>query len=295
MAAEATTVTARSRAVGGGRSQVIDVLWYVMLGAMAVIFLFPFFWTISSSLKSPFELYLFPPVWIPSELNWWNYTRVLEKVPFLGWIFNSVWVVVLATSGIVLTSSLAAYAFARFTFRGRDLVFLATLGTMMLPSQVTLIPQFVLFHQLGWINSLLPLWVPFWFGGTAFDIFLIRQFLMTLPRDLDEAARIDGAGDFRVLWQVLLPLCKPVLATVAVISFIARWNDFIEPMIYINSAELFTVAVGLNFFRSVPESGIPLDHLLMAASVMTTLPCIVLFFLAQRFFVQGIVLSGIKG
>lgn len=295
MATEAPVIRSRRSLSTARHRRVVDVLWYAMLGLMAVIFIFPFFWTISSSLKSPFELYLFPPAWVPTVPQWQNYTRVLEKVPFLGWIYNSLWVVALATSGIVITSSLAAYSFARFNFRGRDLIFMITLGTMMLPSQVTLIPQFVLFHQLGWINSLLPLWVPFWFGGTAFDIFLIRQFLMTLPRELDEAALIDGANDFRILWQVLLPLCKPVLATVAVISFIARWNDFIEPMIYISSAELFTVAVGLNYFRSVPESGIPLDHLLMAASVMTTLPCIVLFFLAQRFFVQGIVLSGIKG
>lgn len=273
----------------------VDVLWYAMLSVMAFIFIFPFFWTISTSLKSPLELYLFPPVWIPTDPQWWNYSRVLEKVPFVDWIINSLWVVALATVGILITSSLAAYAFARFDFRGRNAVFVITLGTMMLPAQVTLIPQFVLFHELGWINSLRPLWIPYWFGGTAFDIFLIRQFLMTLPRDLDEAALIDGASDFRILWQVLLPLCKPVLATVAVISFIARWNDFVEPLIYLNSAEKFTLAVGLNYFRSVPESGIPMDHLLMAASVMTIVPCIVLFFLAQRFFVQGIVLSGIKG
>jgi multiple sugar transport system permease protein len=188
-----------------------------------------------------------------------------------------------------------AYSFARFEYRGRDLLFLVTLGTMMLPAQVTLIPQFVLFQKLGWINTLYPLWVPAWFGGSAFSIFLLRQFILALPRDLDEAALIDGAGYVRIYWSILMPLCGPALATLAVLTFIASWNDFVGPLIYLNSRETFTLAVGLNYFQSVPERGVPLQHLLMAASLMTILPCIVVFFLAQRYFTEGIVLSGIKG
>jgi multiple sugar transport system permease protein len=271
------------------------ILYATMIG-LGFIFMFPFFWTVSSSLKEPWELYTFPPTWFPAELQWQNYTRVLEKVPFMMWALNSVIVVVLSTVGTVLSASIVAYSFARFRYRGREIIFLITLATMMLPAQVTLIPQFILFYKLGWINTLLPLWIPSWFGGGAFAIFLFRQFIMSLPRELDEAAIIDGASYPRIFWSILLPLCKPVLATVAVISFIAGWNDFVSPLIYLNSPDKFTLAVGLNYFKGVPEtSGLPLEHLLMAASVMVILPVLIIFFAAQRYFVQGIVLSGIKG
>jgi multiple sugar transport system permease protein len=272
------------------------ILLYAAMVLLGILFIFPFFWTVSSSLKEVWELHTFPPTWFPAVPQWQNYSRVLEKVPFLLWAWNSVFVVILSTVGSVLSASIVAYSFARFRYRGRDLIFLITLGTMMLPAQVTLIPQFVLFHKLGWINTLKPLWIPAWFGGGAFAIFLFRQFIMSLPRELDEAAIIDGASYPRIFWSVLLPLCKPVLATVAVISFIAGWNDFVNPLIYLSSPEKFTLAVGLNYFKSVPESsGMPLEHLLMAASVMVIAPVLIIFFAAQRYFVQGIVLSGIKG
>lgn len=273
-----------------------DIVWFAILAVLAVIFFFPFFWTIASSLKSVQELFVFPPILFPAVPQWKNYTTVLQAVPFLTWTWNSFFVVITSTAGVVATASLAAYAFARFEFRGREALFIVTLGTMMLPAQVTLIPQFVLFHDLGWIDTLKPLWIPSWFGGGAFYIFLMRQFILSLPRELDEAAVIDGAGPFQILWQILLPLCQPALATVAVISVIARWGDFVEPLIYLNSPQNFTLAIGLNFFRTVPDSGgLPTDHLLMAASVMTTIPPIILFFVAQRYFVSGIVMSGIKG
>jgi multiple sugar transport system permease protein len=196
----------------------------------------------------------------------------------------------------VITASLVAYSFARFEYRGRDTLFLITLATLMIPAQVTLIPQFVLFYRLGWINTLLPLWVPLWFGGSGFAIFLMRQFFLSLPRDLDEAALIDGASYFRIFWSILMPLCKPILATLAIITLIALWGDFLGPLIYLNSPEKFTVAVGLQFFNAVPEvGGEPMKHLLMAACVLSMLPILVIFFLGQRFFVQGIVMSGIKG
>jgi multiple sugar transport system permease protein len=203
----------------------------------------------------------------------------------------------------VLSASLAGYAFARFRFRGKDTLFIITLGTMMLPAQVTLIPQFVLFHTLRWIDTLRPLWVPAWFGGGAFAIFLMRQFIMTLPRELDESAIIDGAHYGRIFWTILLPLCKPALATLAVISIMNRWNNFLSPLIYLNSEEKYTIAVGLNYFKAIPEmfkaipemGGQPMQHLLMATSVMSTAPLIVLFFSAQRYFVRGVALTGIKG
>lgn len=289
-------VPAPARSSRTGAVTLTNVVWVFLLVVLAVVFVFPFFWTVSSSLKAVSELYTFPPILFPAIPQWKNYATVVETVPFLTWMGNSFFVVILSTIGVLLSASLAGYAFARFQFRGRNLIFILTLGTMMLPAQVTLIPQFVLFHDLGWIDSLKPLWVPFWFGGGAFYIFLLRQFILSLPRELDEAAVIDGASPFGILWRILLPLCKPALATVAVVSFIGRWDDFIEPLIYLNSPQNFTLALGLNFFRTVPDSGgLPTDHLLMAASVMTTLPPIVLFFFAQRYFVSGIVLSGIKG
>jgi ABC-type glycerol-3-phosphate transport system permease component len=269
---------------------------YAVLVPLALIFLFPFFWTLASSLKAPYEILTYPPTLLPAVPRVENYARVFALAPFGQWIFNTVWVVALGTLGVVLSSSLVAYSFARFRYRGRDPIFLLTLGTLMLPAQVTLIPQYIVWSKLGLANTLYPLWLPQWFGGGAFYIFLMRQFIMTIPRELDEAATIDGAGRFRIFWGILLPLCIPALATITIISFIANWDDYLTPLIYLNSQEMYTLALGLSFFRNYPETGgLPQQHLLMAATVMTTLPPIILFFVAQRYFVQGIVLSGLKG
>jgi multiple sugar transport system permease protein len=284
-------VTRPSRSISAEQG----VLYLIAL-VLAVVFMFPFFWTVMSSLKTVQEISKFPPVWIPEVLQWNNYVRTVTIVPFALWTYNSFFVVTLSTLGTVLSASLVAYSFARFRYRGRDTIFMITLGTMMLPAQVTLIPQFILFHKLGWINTLYPLWLPAWFGGGAFAIFLLRQFILSLPKDLDEAALIDGASYFRIFWQILLPLCKAVVATIAVISFIGSWNDFVNPLIYLQLPEKFTLAVGLNYFKNQPEmGGERTQHLLMAASVMVIIPVVVLFFATQRYFVQGIVLSGIKG
>lgn len=278
------------------RRRLSRAILYLVLSILGVIFLFPFFWTVSSSLKEVWELMNFPPTWLPEVPIWANYARVVEKVPFLLWTRNTVVLVVASTVGAILSASLVAFSFARFKYRGRDLIFMITLGTMMLPAQVTMIPQYVLFNKMGWIDSLRPLWVPAWLGGGAFNIFLLRQFMMTVPMELDEAAIIDGASYPAVFRHIIFPLCGPALATVAVISFIGTWNDFQGPLIYLNSTDRFTLAIGLNYFKGVPEAGgVPMDNLLMAASIMATLPCLVLFFMAQRYFVQGIVLTGIKG
>lgn len=289
------TTTSGSQSVS--RLKVVaDTVYYVLLTVAVALFFFPFFWTVSSSLKHPAELFNFPPTMLPEVPQWGNYARVLEKVPFGLWVGNTLYVVAMGTGGAVLSASLAGYAFARFRFRGKNALFMITLGTMMLPAQVTLIPQFVLFHSLRWIDTLKPLWVPAWFGGGAFAIFLMRQFIMTLPRELDESAIIDGAHYVRIYWSILLPLCKPALATLAVISIMSRWNNFLSPLIYLNSEEKYTIAVGLNYFKAIPEmGGQPMQHLLMACSVMSTAPLIVLFFSAQRYFVRGVALTGIKG
>jgi multiple sugar transport system permease protein len=265
---------------------------------LSVVFMFPWFWTMTTSLKRPAELFIFPPIWIPERFVWDNYLEVFRQVPFGLWYWNSTIVVVLTTAGIVFSSTLVAYSFARFRWPGRDLLFAITLATIMLPVEVTLIPKYILFRELGWLNTLYPLWVPHWFGGGAFAIFLLRQFFLSLPREFDEAAKIDGANPWQVLIHVLLPLTKPVLATVAVIHAIWAWNEFLEPLIYLASPQNFTLALGLRYFDVTPgqqTAGMPTEHLLMASVVMSTIPIIAIFFLAQRYFVQGIVMSGLKG
>lgn len=286
----------RAREAARRRVDAGDVAYYAVMTLLAFVFMFPFLWTVSSSLKTPSELFEFPPPLFPRVPQLRNYGVVLATVPFAQWMLNSLLIVVMATLGTLLSASLVAYSFARFKYRGRDLIFMLTLATLMLPAQVTLIPQYILFYYMGWIDTLFPLWVPFWFGGAGFYIFLLRQFLLSIPADLDEAALIDGASYFRVWSTILLPLCKPALATVAVISFISHWNEFNTPLVYLNTESKFTVALGLNFFRNIPEmGGQPMQHLLMAASVMAIAPCLILFFSAQRYFVQGIVMSGLKG
>lgn len=274
------------------------ILLYAIVLILCVLFGFPLFWTLMSSLKTPVEMFAFPPPLLPEVPQFQNYVNALsmDRIHAVRWFWNSTFVVVLATLGTVVTASLVAYSLARFEYRGRDALFFITLATMMLPAQVTLIPQFVLFFKLGWINTLNPLWVPFWFGGGGFAIFLMRQFFLSLPRDLDEAALIDGANYLRIFWSILLPLCKPILATLAIITVIATWGDFLGPLIYLNSPEKFTISIGLHFFNGAPEvGGEPMQHLLMAVCILSMLPVIIIFFLGQRFFVQGIVMSGIKG
>ena len=279
------------------RNRLGRVLLYSVVLVFSLIFLFPFFYTLSSSLKQSWEMFVYPPILWPSIPQLRNYVRIFEVVPFGTWLLNTVRVVILATTGSVVSGSLVAYSLARFRYRGRDLLFFITLATMMLPAQVTLIPQFVLYYRLGWINTIKPLWVPAWFGGGAFNIFLMRQFILSLPRELDEAALIDGASRFRVFWRILIPLCKPAIATMAVISFMGNWADFMGPLIYLNSPQKFTLAVGLNYLRYVPEVqvGERLENILMAACVLNIVPCLVVFFFAQRYFVRGIVTTGLKG
>jgi multiple sugar transport system permease protein len=263
--------------------------------ALGFLFMLPFLWTVLSSLKSPWEMYAFPPIIIPQQLMFGNYVEVFTQYAFPTWIKNTVLVVILATVGATASSSLVAYGFARFDFRLKNVLFIITIATMMLPGQVSLIPRFILFYYLGWLDTLMPLWVPAWFGGSAFAIFLIRQFIMTLPRELDEAALIDGAGYFRIYWNILMPLCKPALATLAIITFIGTWDSFMDPVVFLHSPENFTIAIGLWFFKAQPMvSEKPTAHLLMAASVTSIIVPIALFFSFQRYFVQGIALTGLK-
>jgi ABC-type glycerol-3-phosphate transport system permease component len=269
---------------------------YLIAIVTAVIFGLPFLWTIGSSLKPITELFIFPPTLWPTTPRWQNYQDVFTIAPFLRFILNTVLITGLAMFGQILSASAVAYGFSRFRFPGRDGLFLLVLGTMMLPWQVTIVPTFLLFRYFGWINTYMPLIIPSYFGGGAFFIFLLRQFFMTIPRDLDEAAKIDGASSVRVFWNIILPLSTAAIATVAIFSFIEHWNDFIGPLIYLNTTTKFTVSLGLRYFVANPfESDEPREAILMAASLIVAAPPLILFFAAQKYFVQGIVTTGIKG
>lgn len=276
-----------------------QALLYVLAIALSVMFMFPFFWTISTSLKTPVELIQYPPKMLPAEFQWSNYTEIWTvglNYSFGRFFLNSAFVTALALIGQTATAFIVGYGFARFRFPGRDFLFAVCLSTLILPPHVTIIPLFVLFRNLGWIDTYLPLIVPSFFGGGAFTIFLVRQFLMTLPMEVDEAALMDGASRLGILWRILLPNSGPVLATAAIFGFINHWNQFLEPLIFLNSARKYTVPLGLWFLRHQEgQAGLPKDNLLMAASVLATAPIIIIFFFAQKYFVRGIAMSGLKG
>jgi ABC-type glycerol-3-phosphate transport system permease component len=273
-----------------------DLFFYGLAIALAAVALFPFFWTVTSSLKETAELFVVPPSAFPATPQWGNYREVFVRVPFGLWVVNTTQVALAATLGTVVSATIVAYSFARFRYAGRDVFFFLTVGTLILPAEVTVVPTYLLFRQLGWLDTYGPLVVPFWLGGGAFYIFLLRQFFMTIPRDLDEAAKIDGAGSLRILTDVLAPLLKPALTAVTIISFINHWDEFFGPLIYLNTPTKFVLSLGIRYFHSsLSGEGIPMAHLLMVAATLATLPPILLFIAAQRYFVQGVVMSGLKG
>lgn len=293
-----TFPVASARAVSRARARRLAgrAVLYLLALAVAAFFTGPFLWTIGSSLKTSVEIRSFPPTLFPATPHFENYLTVFQVVPFGQFLLNTVKVTVLAVTGQTASATLVAYGFARFRFPLRGPLFALVLATLLLPREVTWIPLFLLYKHLGWLDTLKPLIVPSFFGGGAFFIFLLRQFFLTLPRDLDEAAKIDGANSLQILSRVIVPLAKPALATAAIFSFLGHWNEFQEPLIFLNNAKNFTIALGLRYFQTLPnESQEPRDHLLMAASLIVLAPCILTFFLAQRQFVKGIVMSGIKG
>jgi ABC-type glycerol-3-phosphate transport system permease component len=287
--AQVTTVPWRQRR--SSRQLLRDIVLYPITIVGAAVMLIPLLWLLSSSLKSTALIFIYPPQWIPNPVRFENYSDVFRVITFGQFTVNTVIVTAAALIGQLLTASLVAFGFARLRFPGRDILFLVLLGTIMIPYHITLIPTFVLFRMLGWLDTWLPLIVPYWFGGGAFFIFLLRQFFMRLPLELDDAAYIDGATIFGVYWRIILPQAKPALGVVAVFSFLNHWNDFFGPLIYLNSVEKYTLAIGINLFRSFQTTE---WNLLMAASVMISLPCILLYALAQRFFIQGVVFTGLK-
>jgi ABC-type glycerol-3-phosphate transport system permease component len=271
---------------------------YLAAIALVVLLVWPFFWAVSSSLKDVSEITVRPPRWLPAVPQWSNYVEIWRQVPLGRFVFNSLLVTILAMIGQIISCTAVAYGFARFRFPGRDLLFGVALATLLLPREVTIIPQYLLYRQVGWLDTFLPLIVPFWFasGGGAFTIFLMRQFFMTIPFEYDEAAQVDGASSWWILWRVILPLSMPALATALIFAFLAHWNDFWGPLIFLNSTDNFTLPLGLRWFQTSPaDLGRPRDNLLLAAAVVATLPIIGLYFGAQKYFVRGIVMTGIKG
>lgn len=289
----ALSVRSRTR-VRLRRTAVRQALAYCILSAGGLIMVLPFFWLVSSSLKRPEQIYRLPPQFIPSPVHWANYVDVLRVVPVLTYARNTLVIAITGTLGQVITSALAGYAFARLRFPGRDALFGALLATMMLPFAVTMIPIYVMFSKIKWIDTFLPLIVPAWFGGGAFNIFLLRQFFRTIPMELEEAALLDGAGRVRIFSVIMVPLARPALTVVVILGFLYRWSDFMGPLIYLTHQRNWTLALGINALKYF-ESGLDYTHYMMAMSTMMVVPIIIIYFLAQRVFVQGIVLTGMKG
>jgi multiple sugar transport system permease protein len=275
------------------RQIVHAVVVYGLLLPGALLFILPLLWMLSTALKEPKQIFVYPPQWIPNPVKWSNFWEGWNAyLPFTLFLRNSLIITVNNIIGNLVSCCLAAYAFARLRARGKNIFFMLVLATMLLPQEVTVIPQYVLFTKLGWNNTWLPLMVPPWFGWPFF-IFLLRQFFMSIPHDLDEAARLDGASSWRILWSVILPLAKPALATVVIFAFIGNWNNFLYPLIYIRDINKQVLAVGLNMFRG--QYGQVDFHYMMAVSLLVLLPVLIVFFFGQRLFVQGIALTGIKG
>lgn len=275
----------------GSRGAWRNTLIYLLLVVGALFFLLPFAWMVSTSLKADHQVFSIPPEWIPSPVMWSNYLRLMTEIPFLRYLGNTVFVTVLSVTFYVASSAVVAYGFAKIRFPGRDALFYCLLATMVLPPQVTLIPQFVMFQKLGWVGSFLPLIVPA-LTGSAFAVFLLRQFYMAIPGNISDSARIDGANEWQIFTRIVLPLSRPALATASLFIFIWTWTDFLNPLIYLTDDRLYTLAIGLQQLSSTRAAAWPL---LMAGSLLMSLPIVVLFFFAQKTFIEGVSTGAVKG
>jgi multiple sugar transport system permease protein len=280
------SIKTRRRLSRGFRASTAHVILFVS----GLSFLLPFVWMIVTSLKPATQIFVWPPTWIPRPIMWTNYAEAVTAIPFFRYLGNTVYISLFNVVGILISCPLVAYGLSRIEWPGRDFLFMVVLATMMLPYAVLMIPTFLIFNALGWIGTYKPLIVPA-FLGAPFFIFLLRQFFMTIPFDLSDAATIDGCSEFSILWHIVLPLSKPALATVALFTFIANWQDFLGPLIYLRDESQYTLSLGMQRFLS--------DHgakwaQLMAVSTLTVLPIVILFFFTQRTFIEGITFSGIK-
>ncbi|KON87823.1 carbohydrate ABC transporter permease [Cytobacillus sp. NJ13] len=263
---------------------------YIVLVFLSLLFLAPFFWMVTTALKSPDELYMFPPKWFPSSWQFENFGKAWNSQPFNTFLMNSVIVTFLTTLGQIVSSTLIAYGFARFKFKGRDFLFMVLLATMMIPWEVTMIPQYMEFNYFGWINTLKPLIVPAWFGA-PFYIFLLRQFIMSIPKELDEAARMDGANSFQIYYRIHLPLMWPIIVLIGVFNFLSSWNDYLGPLIFLNDQSKYTLTLGLAQFNGMYDVNM---EGIMAVTFLISLPPLILFFFAQKYIVNGVSSTGFK-
>lgn len=288
--AASSRVAPRRRPLSPARLVTLTLNHVALIG-MSIIFLIPLYWLISSSVKTDAQIHAWPPVWFPNPMTMENYQKGLSFIPFPRMLGNTLTIALFSVLGTVCSCSMVAYSLSMIPWKGRDVLFYTLLGTMMLPGQVTMVPLFVLFARMGWVDTFAPLTVPHFFGG-AFAIFLMRQFFLGIPKDLSEAARIDGCGPWSIYARIVMPLSKPVLATVALFGFLGAWNDYLGPLIYLANPERFTLSLGLAMFNSQYGS---FPGQLMAVTTVMTVPILILFFLTQRTFIQGMSRSGIKG
>lgn len=283
----------RPRGLGSrrNRERLVKGIAYVICTIIAVAYVFPLFWMVSTALKSDAEVFKVPPTLLPEVAQWQNFPAATQYIPFWGYMANTFFICALTIVGTVISCSLIAYGFARVRWPGRNIAFVIYLSTIMLPPQVTMIPLYIVYRQLGWVGTYWPLVVPAFFGNVVY-VFLLRQFLMTIPNELSDAARIDGANELGIFRRIMLPLIKPALASVALFTFVATYRDFLGPLIYLTDETQWTISLGLKMFQNM--YGLQWQ-LMMAASALTMVPMIILFFLTQRTFIEGIALTGIKG
>lgn len=280
------------QARGGSLQELtLRILLYTAILAGAVIFALPFYWMIRTALMPKWQVYQFPPQWIPAELIWSNFQNPFKVFSFAKWFLNTAQVALLGMLGTSLSASLAGFSFARLRFPLRDTLFIVVLATMILPEHIRLIPTFLLYSRLGWVDTYLPLIIPNWFAP-AFFVFLMRQFFLTIPKDYDDAAYIDGCNPLSLFWRIHLPLSLPALGVVNIFQLTFIWNDFLYPLIFLHKERDFTIAIGLRLFQGRLANNM---QDMMAASLLAVLPTLIVFFFAQRYFVQGIVVSGVKG
>lgn len=276
-----------------GRKARRRVLAYVILVTLSIPFAFPLIWALATSLQTVDEVFSGSLIQAPGDPQWENYREIFEYLPLGRFLFNTVCIVSLVIAGEVLTAPLVAYAFARLRFPFRNTLFVVMLSTLMLPPIITTIPAYIFYSKLGWVDTWIPLILPGWLGGGAFNIFILRQFFLTVPRDLEDAAKMDGCSNFGTYFRIFLPLAFPAIATIGVLSFVNHWNNFEGPLIYLSTLDTFPIALGINIFKDAYSAIAP--HYLMAASVVSLAPLLLLFLAIQRLFVEGIILSGIKG
>lgn len=275
-----------------GKKKISKSIIYIILFFISFVCLVPFYWMIRSSLMDMSQIFTMPPIWIPKPIKFSNYKEALTMLPFGRYFLNTLFVVVFTVLGTVITSSLCAYSFSRIEWKGRDTVFGILLTAMMIPFAVTLIPTFIGWQKLGVVNSYAPLIVPAWLGGGVFNVFLLRQFFRTIPKELDEAARIDGAGHFTIYSKIIMPLSKPSLIVVSLFSFMGSWNDFLGPLVYLNDGDKFTLSLGLMQFQGMYSAQ---WQYMMAAATVVLVPIVIIFFIGQKYFIEGISMSGMKG